>query len=212
MKASAIGLIVCIIIVAFAAACFAGQTRGYQTTDVNLKMALHIKAHNAKQSCSNLPVITELGDMTRTATGAGDYDVFMVLFDYGTGFTGAEFGLSWPAEWGSGTTNHCGDFAIGGIAFPEDIISLTWSACQSSPAFAPITWTWLAATGPGQIIMVYKYRDTPPGPILGIVDCAFQEHLAEYVYFAAVNETPWEGEPYYATEPTTWGNIKSMFR
>jgi hypothetical protein len=214
MKATAIGLFAGFAIMAFAAACFAGSSQGYQTLDNNLKMALHIVPHNAKQSCSNLPSITGFGDITRTQSGAGDYDVFMVIFDYGSGFTGAEFGLSWPVGWGSAITSHCADFAIDGIVNPGDVISLTWSTCQTSPAYRPITWTWLTATGAGEIIMVHKQRVPPTDPIyfIGIADCAYHEQGATYVYFAGIDVVPWEGVPYVATEPTTWGGIKTMFR
>ncbi len=214
MKATAIALLACILIIAFAAPCFSGQSRSYQTLAGGPKMALHIQAHNAKQSCGNLPVIDQFEDITRMVSGTGDYDVFMVVFDFdgltGGGFTYAEFALVWPGGWGSAATSHCGDLAIGGIVNPYDAIALSWSTCQTSHAFAPISWTWINAGGAGQIQI--DYRSGLPR-FLGVTDCAFVEIPTEYVYFAGVDVTPWEGVPTVdATEPTTWGGIKAMFR
>jgi hypothetical protein len=214
MKATAIALLACLLVIALAVPCFAGQSRSYKTFAGGPKMALHIQSHNAKQGCSNLPAISTFGDIARMETGTGDFDVFMVVFDFGGvsggGFTYVEYGLSWPGDWGSALTTHCGDLAIGGIVNPFDAIAVSWSACQTSPAFAPIAWSWLIASGPGQIQIEYRTGDTP---FLGITDCAFTEIPPDSIFFAGVDVDPWEGEPDpEAVEATTWGDIKAMFR
>lgn len=212
MKVTAIALLACVLVVALAVPCFAGQTRSYQTLEGGLKMMLHIQPHNAKQSCVNLPVFASRGEITRMVSGAGDYDVFTVIFDYGAGYTNVEYGLSWPAGWGSAATNHCGDLMIGGIVNPYDWISLSWTTCQTSPAISPVAWTWLNASSSGQV--QFEYRPAPPEPAsLGTIDCEFQEVPAESIFYAGVDVDPWEGVPNPdAVEATTWGDIKAMFR
>jgi hypothetical protein len=219
MKATATGVVVSILIIAMASVCFASNSRGYRTgdaTQLEPKMALHIQAHNAKQGCGNLPGFSTFDDIVRQVTGAGDYDIFMVLFDFGAGFQGAEYGLIWPAGWGSGATTHCADFAIGDIVDPFDAISMTWSTCQSSLTYAPIAWTWVTAAGAGEIKITWRPGSTEPpviAPFLGITDCTVEakEWDTNYVYYAGVDVVPFDG-PWEATEPTTWGGIKAMFR
>jgi hypothetical protein len=146
MKATAIGFIACMIIIALSATCYAGHSQGFTSEGKlveTLKIALHLAPHATKQNCTN-PVITTRDDLIRQGTAGGSYDVFVILFDYGPGVTGLEYGLNWPAEWGSAATTHCADFAIGDIVDPIDV-------------------------------------------------------------------EPFEG-PWVATEPTTWGGIKAMFR
>jgi hypothetical protein len=100
---------------------------------------------------------------------------------------------------------------IGGITNSGDGISLTWTACTTTPAYFVAAWSWIAPASAGQVQIDYR----PGEPkFLGITDCSFQEIDASYIYFAGVDVAdPWEGEPNPdAVEPTTWGEIKSMFR
>ncbi len=211
MKATASGVLVCMLVLALAATSLAGSSRGYRTFDVAPKMALHIVPHNGKQSCGNLPSISTFEDITRMQSGLADYDVFTVVFDYGTGFTAVEYALKWPTEWGSATTTGCGDFVIGDVVNPGDRLSMTWTECQTSPSFYVVAWSWLLPTSAGQVQLDFPSEE---GAILGIADCDFNEIWATYLYFAGVDVDPWEGEPdpEHAVEATTWGNIKSMFR
>jgi len=213
MKATAIALLACVLVIAFAVPCFAGHSRSYQTLDGGLKMMLHIQPHNAKQSCSTLPVFANRGEITRMAEGTGDYDVFMVIFDYGAGYTNVEYGLSWPAGWFSAATNHCGDLGIGGIVNPYDWISLSWTTCQTSPAYSPVAWSWINAATAGQVQIEYRPRELDIAAALGTIDCDFTYVEAESIFYAGVDLDPWEGQPdTLAAEPTTWGEIKAMFR
>jgi hypothetical protein len=213
MKATAIALLACVLVIAFAVPCFAGHSRSYQTLDGGLKMMLHIQDHNAKQSCSNLPVFASRDDITRMETGTGDYDVFMVIFDYGAGYTNVEYGLSWPAGWGSAATIQCADLNIGGIVNPYDWISLSWITCQTTPAYSPVAWSWINAGTAGQVQIEYRPREANIPAALGTIDCAFAEVPAESIFFAGIDVNPWEGQPdTLAAEPTTWGGIKAMFR
>jgi hypothetical protein len=215
MKATAIALMVCVLVAALIVPCYAGQSRPYKTMANGAKLALHIAAHNAKQNCGNMPTFATRDNIVRQVSGTGDYDVFMVVFGFagftGGGFTNVEFGLSWPAEWGSASTTHCADLAIGGIINPYDWLSISWTTCQTTPAIRAVCWSWINASTSGQVQIEYRPGDDP---FLGMVDCAFVEIDAESIFFAGVDMNPWEGvpDPINATEPTTWGNIKAMFR
>lgn len=212
MKATAIALLIGVLVVALAAPCFAGQSHSYRTFAGGVKLALHIQPYNAKMNCGNLPTFTTRDDIVRMETGTGDYHVIAVVFDYGAGLTNVEYGLSWPGGWGSAATTHCGDLVIGGIVNPYDWISVSWAACKTEPAILPVAYTWLNASTAGQI--QFEFRPAPPEPAtLGIVDCDFGSVATDSIFFAGVDIDPWSGVPdTVSTEPTTWGEIKSMFR
>lgn len=175
----------------------------------SVKVALHVRAHNAKQSCANLPVIEGCGDINATYAGCGDVDVFTVFFDF-DGCTGAHWGLTWPAEWGSGATTHCGDLSIGGIVDPGDWVAVTYMNCQPGPVIV-VAWTWLmGAWSPG---VVYPVAAPPEWPFAGITDCDFVEWEAVCTFGAGIcgacGDDPCGPS---ATEAATWGTVKSMFR
>jgi hypothetical protein len=211
MKARAIGTIAiaCMMIIAFSAGCFAGHSRGYTSGEKlteTLKVALHLMAHSGKQSCAS-PSISTRGDLVRQGTAGNDYDVFVILFDYGPGVTGLEYGLIWPAGWGSAATTHCADFAIGSIVNPGDGMSITWTLCQTSPEFMPAAWSWISAATAGEIKLTWLAGSER----LMYTDCDFTEFEADSVFFAGIDVEPFEGK-WEATEPSTWGGIKAMFR
>ncbi len=175
-----------------------------QNTD--MKCAVHVEAHNAKRSCGALPVIE---DCTQIQTTYGDYnfDAMPVFFDL-YGITGAEYSLNWPAWAYSAAWTGCSDFTIGGITWPGDNISQTWTECQIQYAVI-CGWAWIYADGAGTICM------GPHGEsgFIGCTDCNFEEEEPVRIFcagvFGASGDDPCEPT---AVEPTTWGSIKGMFR
>jgi len=195
---------VALLVLMFAAVtCLAG--------DEDVKVALHVRAHDPDQDCGNLPAIGGCGDISTTCSCCGDVDVFTVFFDF-EGCTGAEWALTWPEEWGTALTASCGDFAIGTIALPGDWVAITWTDCQPGPTIIP-AWTWLTANGPGTIDPIPNPRAQPFEPFLGIANCVFAEIQVMCAFGAGVCGA-YGGDPCgpTAAEPTTWGSVKAMFR
>jgi len=192
-----------LILVLVASSCLAA--------DSDVKIAMHIKAHDGYQTCDNLPAISGCGDFTTTYQGCGSVDVFTVFFDF-EGCTGAEWALTWPEEWGTALTSHCGEFAIGSIIYPGDWLAVTWSTCQPGPSVIT-AWTWLEAFSPGTVDPIPKYRIEPWGPFMGITDCGFAEHHVMCAFGAGACGV-FGGDPCgpTAVEPTTWGAIKGLLR
>jgi hypothetical protein len=197
-------VIIALLVLAFTAStCRAG--------DEDVKVALHVQEHDADQSCDNLPAIAGCGDISTTYSGCGEVDVFTVFFDF-DGCTGAEWALTWPEEWGTALTTSCGDFTIGTITAPGDWVATTWSTCQPGPAIIP-AWTRLTAGGPGRVDPIPKYRPGRMDYFLGIANCSFAEINVMCAFGVGVCGM-YGGDPCgpTASEPTTWGLIKGMFR
>ncbi|HVP58259.1 MAG TPA: DUF11 domain-containing protein [bacterium] len=142
------------------------------------KIAVHLVPHGT--GCPTLPSFSTCSDIHTTYSGPGDIDVIPVFFDLNA-YTLVEFGLAWPAQWGSIDYVRCvGDISIGAIVHPGDGIATAWSECQTTWSVAH-GYGWLAPTGAGQITIV---RDPPTGDY-GVVDCAPEDYRA-YDYPAAV--------------------------
>lgn len=220
-------IIIGLVIVAFALPCWGGSTRQL-VSDPNApaitgtyKAALHVKAHGS--SCKSLPTFTDTLSINRTWSilGGDGIDVFYVLYDWDS-LTVFEFGLIWPTDWGTASFTPCpGPIVVGGILNSGDGASLAFPSCQISAGHAgatrPAFWThcyvWLIPSTNGEI----EISDMPMTGDLLYVHCKNANH-PEYrvnpmtVYHAGVNVDPYEGPPKYATEPTTWGAIKAIFK
>jgi len=183
----------------------------------HVKLGLHIAMHEDRGCYKNMPVIENREDFINfwlQVEYPCDFDVFVVLFSY-DGVSAAEFGLTWPQEWGSTWyTFVCSDGHLGDIRNPGDVAALAWYDCQSvpvSPEYYPIAWAFLTATTPGEIgILPGSSRDE-----VLVAACkaqGFVETAVESVFHAGIGSLPYMGPPKVATEPTTWGAIKAMFR
>jgi hypothetical protein len=174
----------------------------------NLKVALHVRAHETRTCSKNMPYINGRADLERVWDAYTDVDVFFVVFSYDS-LTGVQFGLRWPQDWGSAFTSHCGDLAIGSIRDPGDGLSLTWQTCQTAhdrPRYWPVAWAWLSPASDGEVSVTSHF--------LTVADCAFLESEPESIFNAGLNVDPYEGPPNgrVATVPATWGAVKAMFR
>jgi len=203
MKVSAVAL-VAILVMSLVSSCFAGHTNS--KISPGAKMTLHLDDYQKKRKCETLPTFASWGDIQRRKNIAelSDFDVVVVVFDYGTGITGVEYGLTWPGAWLSAITTPCGEFQIGDIADPGDGIAITWSTCVSGDFYFPVAWSVLSPSGTGHITLV----ENPVTGFMGVTDCDFVEDYADTAYNAAINVAP---DSVYA-EPTTWGSIKAMFK
>jgi hypothetical protein len=234
MKATAI-LIVMLMFV-LAAQGWAGDSRRYvgdtQATpgqvNKNTKMALHLIQHSG--SCKGVTIssradIVKNLDTWSTDPSTGGIDAFLVVFDYDS-ITGIEYGLSWPSEWGTASTKICipSPISVGGIVNPGDGISISWvgATCKipsnhggADAPFLLVASTWvIPSVGGGEIVI----KDNPPTGATVVQSCRDGEfrgpESVDSVFDAgALMPTGlYEGPPRFATEPSTWGSIKAMFK
>jgi hypothetical protein len=167
------------------------------------KVAVHVRAHNAKAGCN--VTITGCADITATYPGFS-VDAFPVFFDL-VEYLGVEYGMCWPGWTYSVSFTSCSDLVIGSIVWPGDGASHTWTACKTEAVALP-GWIWAYADGPGQI----NVCPHPASGTVEVLDC--EEGLDPPISYYAAGVFGEDGddpcEP-TATEPTTWSAIKSMF-
>lgn len=197
---------------------FAGHTYKPAAANTHVKMAIHLEVYTGTMGCTakqGFPEIASTGDIVyRIDPGAYPYDVYAFPVVYGfVELTGVAFGLTWPGAWSSTAWTRCaGDQAIGDIVNSGDGQAFTWLECKYPPGDIPtylvVGFAWLAATAAGEV----EISDNPNTHFINVTDCLFQETVIESVFYGGIGIEPYKGEPEYATEPTTWGEIKAMFR
>ena len=179
------------------AAAFAGN-------NPNLKVAIHVRAHNAKLGC-NYGTITGCADIVTTEPGYS-VDAFPVFYDLNE-YLGCEYAICWPAWTYSAAWNNCADLVIGSITESGQGASHTWLGCQPGPVAVP-SFLWLYADYAGNICPC-------PHPISGlcsVLDCA--EGIDDPVgifcagVYGAAGDDPCAAT---GTQPSTWSEIKGMF-
>jgi hypothetical protein len=176
------------------------------------KVCVHLEDHNAKRACP-LPAFTACTDINTNYTAVAPYsqiDAIVVFYNV-VGFAGAEFGLTWPAAWGTTSFTHCADFAIGAIVNPGDGLAITWTNCQPGYGVG-VGYAWLYAypTSPGYICPI----PSPASGKLMVADCTVNANEDEVLCIlcagvGVIGDDPCEET---ATEASTWGGIKSMFK
>jgi len=198
MRILAIALI---MVLGIAIALFAGVNE-------NGKVAIHVLDHSGKRSCTNqFPVIAGCEDIITTNAGT-NVDFFPVFFDLAE-YTGVEYGVTWSGP--SCAFTSCADFAIGGIVNSGDGISQTWSDCHDEAVAIP-GFGWIYSYGMICIVPHPKYG----GP--NVTDCSTPKIIdsLETVSLGCAGTNGFEGDDpctlKVSTNPTTWGQIKGMFR
>ncbi|MGD9401467.1 MAG: hypothetical protein PVF95_04245 [bacterium] len=182
----------------------------------HVKLGLHIELHEERGCSKNMPVLNDRQDFVNywmSAEFPCDFDFFVVVFSFDE-TQGVEFALDWPGEWGSTWyTFVCADNNLGDIREPGDWISIVYNQCQpgnDGTGFLIPAWAWLTATGPGELEIL-----PTPGDRISLIGCwhhDYEEIMVDSVFYAAIGFVPYMGPPLVATEPTTWGGIKAMFR
>lgn len=144
--------------------------------------AVHVVPHGT--SCKSLPSLDYCYLINTAFIGTGDVDVIPVFFEL-CSYTAVEFGLSWPADWGSCSFVSCGTGTVAGtIRNPGDGIIKAWSTCQTRSS-VPLGYGWLTAGGSGRVELV-----DPPWGKLGVLDCADTLHPLFGAFSAGVGWIP----------------------
>jgi len=196
----AITVMVIALVASMACSCFAGN-------NPLAKVAVHVRAHNSKLGCTVSPAIETCLDIVTTEP-TYNVDAFPIFYEL-TEFKALEYGLNWPAEWGTGTFTSCSDLTIDGIVNPGDGVAHSWFVCQgtvSAPGFL-----WLYASAPGNICVVNN-PNSVDGPGIYIVDCSQGVDNPMSNFCAGAYGSDGEDPCQDATDPTTWSAIKQIFR
>jgi hypothetical protein len=169
------------------------------------KVAIHVRAHNAKLGC-NYGTITGCAEIV-TTEASFSFDAFPVFYDL-TEFLGCEYGICWPAWTYSAAFTSCSDLVIGTVVWPGEGASHTWTSCQVGVAVP--SFVWLYADAPGMVCPC----PNPETGLISVLDCAEGLDSPCGIFCAGVygmvGDDPCEGGA-SATETSTWGGIKGMF-
>jgi len=130
----------------------------------NAKVAIHIKSHNAKQTCNSLPAISDSSEIRTTYEGS-NFDFFPVFFNL-TEYLGVEYGVAWPAWAYSCAFTSCSDLVIGDVNWSGEGVSHAWTDCQYGAVGMP-GWGWLYADSAGMICII----DHPDANAINVLDC-----------------------------------------
>jgi hypothetical protein len=169
------------------------------------KVAVHVKAHNAKQTCGAMPVIEGCGDIVTTYAGS-NFDAFPVFFDLAE-YAGIEYGFCWPDWTYSASWTQCADLVIGEISGPGDGVSQTWFSCHNEAIVIP-GWAWLYADGPGRVVVC----GFPAHGKIYALDCDMVMDEVTTSFAAGVyGEEGTDPCVPVSIAPTTWSAIKGMF-
>lgn len=176
------------------------------------KAAIHCKAYPITSCTKGWPSITTCSGIVYTWANLGDFEAMPVFYDL-VQYSAIGFGLTWPAEWGSMAWSRCkGDLAVGGIVYPGEGTGITWTACQTSWSVV-MGYGWLTASSAGSVCPI---PDPATGDI-GVVDCAASPgpYLDYPMCISCAGIGGMLGDDPCrptATQPSTWGEIKSMFK
>ena len=171
------------------------------------KIAVHTQPHGNTTCNRNFPSIEGCEDIVCTYGPCGDVDVFPVFYDLSE-VSRIQYGLTWPAEWGSCVFQSCiGDQSIGEIAYPGDGYDIVWLECQQVSTLVCGV-GWLYADFPGQVTAVAD----PGHGFVGTFDCSNVQDDPAGVSPAGICGTP-GGDPCgtAGVVQTTWGKVKSLF-
>ena len=193
------------------AAGFAGQGR-----NPHAKIAIHTQATAPVCTVKAWPVFTSCSAIKTTFPGSGVPVYVMPVFYDLVEFTVTEFGLQWPALWYTMIWARCkGDIAVGGISQPGDGTAISWSACQTMWSICPGVGSFAnpAYVTQGQVCPIPYFATGD----YGVVDCQPSPgpyyDYPEFAHCAGIGgiigDDPCEVT---ATQPSTWGEIKSIFK
>jgi hypothetical protein len=180
------------------------------------KVGVHVLPHSDRACRKNFPVITDCNDIVHTYGEIGNIDAFPVFFDL-VAYQGFEYGLMWPAEWGSCGfvsctdgrriwTEPCGDPET---FDPGDWVSQIFDVCQYDSVVVP-GWAWFYASSSGRICIIGPpYNPDAPRVAschLGLFDVVVCR------FCAGVGGESGDNPCLSSTDNSTWGAIKAMFK
>jgi hypothetical protein len=178
------------------ASAFAGQNAA-------AKGAIHVIPHASRTCAKGFPVVTGCGEIITTEPGL-DVDAFPVFFEL-IEYQGFDYGMVFPGPYSCAFTS-CSDLAIGTITWPGDGISHAWYLCQPGPIVLP-GWGWIYGTGYVELVAHPTAGGVIVGDCGGVLDdiiCLTKSGIGGMFGDDPCLPT--------ATEQSTWGGIKGIFK
>lgn len=180
------------------------------------QLAVHALAHNGKRTCSTDVIASCSAIQQSGASASGYYDLLVVLYDF-TEATGVEYGLSWDVPYFTSWSN-CTDLYVFNQTSPNSAdVSQVFTSCRTGGGIGGPgrVLGWMNMYGAGRLDI--GLTSIPADP--SIVDCAFQQDLIHTTHpgFSGGGVpgpgdlTPCQLGP-TATENTTWGQLKDLYR
>ncbi len=196
----AIGVLLVLVITSMAVA---GRNSNY-------RFAVHIMPHETPTCSSNMPEITDCTDIVTSFNDCVEFDAFPVFYEL-TEVSRIEYGLNWPASWGSCVYTPCaGDNVTGDIVWPGDGMVHEWNDCQTFwGVIAGFAW-FAAPPEPGIIIPTVS----SVSGAFGATDCDGSRDLAIGTASSGVCGIPGD-DPCTCgcvSEPKTWSAVKALFK
>jgi hypothetical protein len=179
-------------------------------SNANYRFAVHIMPHETRTCSSNMPVITDCTQIVTTYGDCGEFDAFPVFYEL-TEVSRIEYGLKWPASWGSCIYTACaGDNVQGDIVWPGDGVIHEWNECQTFwGVVAGYAWFGPPAE-PGIIVPTVN----PGSGIFGVTDCQGSRDLAIGSASSGVCGIPGD-DPCTCgcrSGSRTWSEVKALFK
>ena len=184
---------------------------GLTGPNASVRVAVHVLPRDCDRGCSRkFPEISDPCNIKATQEGCGDFDFFPVFYDLNE-CLGVQYAVVWPGSY-SCIFSMCAFSHIGEIVWPGDWIAQCFEDCQTGFSVIP-GWGWITVNEPGRICIA-------PDPFSGqikVLDCScgqIDNPVATYCagVCGAEGDDPCTESIAKATEATTWGAIKGMFR
>ncbi len=173
------------------------------------KALIHVERHESRTCLKNFPEINSLTDVY-TYEESRDVDAFPVFFDLSE-YKSFDYALWWPGTYSCALVS-CSDLTTGTITWPWDGVSHAWYSCQPGP-IAVVGWGWIYDIG---CICMMSH---PAAHAVTVTDCDGKLDTVKFRYFAEIGGYyHWPGDPPCCpadstpTDPTSWGEIKTLFR
>jgi hypothetical protein len=172
------------------------------------KAALHLEPHESRTCAKNFPVIADQSDIIITHPNM-EVDVFPVFFNL-TEYQSFDYALWWPGLYSCAFTS-CSDITTGTIVWPWDGVSHAWYTCKEGP-IAVFAWAWITDIGCLCLMSHPTFRAVRVGDCDGGSDNIDPSDR----YRAGIGDC-WPHCPgcpadTVAVDPTSWGEIKSLFK
>jgi hypothetical protein len=191
-----------VLSVVLASSLLAGKNTDY-------RFAVHLLPHEARACSSNIPEITDCTQIETTYEGCDDFDAVVIFYQLAE-VSRIEYGLQWPASWGSCIYTACaGDNVIGDIVSPGDGMIHEWDTCQTTWSVVA-GYAWFGAPAePGIIVPTVS----PVSGLFGATDCDGSRDLAIGIASSGVCGLPGDDACTCGcfSEPRTWSEIKALF-
>jgi hypothetical protein len=181
------------------------------------QLAIHAQARNAKRTCTTV-AIPSCSAIVQSTAASGYVDLLVVMYDFQE-TTGAEYGLRWTHPFFTAWKDCANLYVLTDVPGGGIDVAQVFTSCQPGPGIggAGRVMGWLQLYGTGAQRCDITITSTPGDP--KISDCAFQLDPIHTTHPGFTGGgapgtgdlAPCEVGP-TATENTTWGQLKDLYR